>query len=75
MRIFAFILFAVSISAGAFACWGLFTASGQEQFDEMDGVIPLAAGVLCLAAFVGGALAARFRARRGRGFPVGPPGG
>lgn len=37
----------------AFGFWGTQTATGRHQFDEMDGIIPVAAGTLggfCLIA-------------------------
>jgi hypothetical protein len=39
-------LLAVSVGLGAFAYWGMFTHSGSSRFDEMDGIIPMAAGAV-----------------------------
>jgi len=29
-----------------FSYWGLFTSSGQKEFDEMDGIIPVFSGFI-----------------------------
>lgn len=47
----------LALLLGAFSYWGLFTGSGQRQFDEMDGLIPFYAGMLAIVAlllFAGG---------------------
>lgn len=51
MRNAALILFALAIACEAFAYWGLSTAPGRRAFDEMAGMIPVAAAVL--GAFLG----------------------
>ena len=64
MNTLAFILIIVAAVLGVFAWWGLATAGGRRQFDEMAGMIPffagVAAGVIGLAAMVVWAIA-RFR--------------
>lgn len=46
------LLLALAISCEAFAYWGLKTVAGRAAFDEMAGIIPLAAAPLgvCFAA-------------------------
>ena len=46
MRIIAIIMFVVAIPLGLFVLWGTTTAAGNARFDEMDGIIPLAAGAI-----------------------------
>lgn len=46
----AVVLFVLAIAFGAFAAWGLWTAAGRRCFDEMAGIIPLAALVLAIVA-------------------------
>lgn len=42
-------LFVVAaVPLGIFAWWGQYTPAGRRAFDEMDGLYPLAAGVLTL---------------------------
>jgi len=48
MRNTAIILVALALACEAFAYWGLNTISGRHAFDEMAGMIPLAAAVLGL---------------------------
>lgn len=67
MRLAAFALIVAALGCAAFAWWGVQTPAGRRAFDEMDGIIPLAAvplGILLLAA--GLALLWRHR-RRGTG--------
>lgn len=42
----------LALLLGAFCYWGLFTGSGQRQFDEMDGLIPFYAGILAIVALL-----------------------
>lgn len=42
------IMLIASALLGAFCWWGLYSAEGQRQFDEMAGMIPFAAGLLGL---------------------------
>jgi hypothetical protein len=44
MRILALITMAGGVACGAMAGWGMFTDAGRRHFDEMAGIIPLAAG-------------------------------
>ncbi len=46
MRRAALICLFLAMLLAGFAWWGLFTASGHRSFDEMDGMIPFAAGLL-----------------------------
>ena len=47
----------VSLTPCGFGLWGVLTDSGRRQFDEMAGIIPLAALVLgSLLALAGGGL-------------------
>lgn len=46
MRRAALICLCLAVPLAGFAYWGLFTADGSRRFDEMDGMIPFAAGVL-----------------------------
>ena len=43
MRTASLILFALALACEALAWWGLRTVGGQHAFDEMAGMIPLAA--------------------------------
>lgn len=45
MRIASLVLAFLSLACAAFAVWGLGTPSGRRVFDEMAGILPLAAGV------------------------------
>lgn len=36
----------LAISLASFSYWGLYTESGRHAYDEMDGIIPLAAAPL-----------------------------
>lgn len=62
MRVASLVLAALALVCEAFAWWGLSTASGRRAFDEMAGMIPLAAGVAG-AVFAVAALAVWWRAR------------
>lgn len=46
------VLLVLALLLGAFCYWGLFTGSGQRQFDEMDGLIPFYAGILAIVALL-----------------------
>lgn len=46
MRVLAIILFVAAIPLGIFGLWGTTTSAGNARFDEMDGIIPLAAGAI-----------------------------
>jgi hypothetical protein len=56
MRIAPLVFVGLALASEAFAWWGLTTTSGRRAFDEMAGMIPLAAGaigvVFALAALV-----------------------
>lgn len=54
MRTAGMLLFVAAAGLGSFSLWGLSAPEGRTRFDEMDGMIPLGAGVL---AFVFGLLA------------------
>jgi hypothetical protein len=43
MRSVALVLLLLAVACEAFAWWGMNTASGRAAFDEMAGIIPLAA--------------------------------
>jgi hypothetical protein len=45
MRTGPVVLAALALACESFAYWGLSTASGRRAFDEMAGMIPVAAGV------------------------------
>ena len=45
MRIIALVLLVLAIACETFAYWGMSTASGRRAFDEMAGMVPLAAAV------------------------------
>lgn len=51
MRRLALVLFLLALPLAAFGGWGLHTAAGRRAFDEMAGMLPLAAawGSLLLA--------------------------
>lgn len=72
MKLLALMLFLVAIAAAAFAFWGLITTSGRTRYDEMAGMIPMAAAVFSLGACAMGAIAVlrNKRNKRRRGFPV-----
>ena len=46
MRRAALICLCLALLLAGLAWWGLSTPSGRQRFDEMDGMIPVAAGVL-----------------------------
>jgi len=54
VRALALSLVAAAMACVAFAVWGLKTPAGRRAFDEMAGIIPMAAGLagvlLCVAA-------------------------
>ncbi|TCH96807.1 hypothetical protein EJV46_19740 [Roseococcus sp. SYP-B2431] len=60
----ALICLFLSVLLGSFAWWGLFTAAGNQAFDEMDGMIPFAAGVLGAFLAISAALAWGLSMRR-----------
>jgi hypothetical protein len=57
MHSVSLLLFALAVSCEAFAYWGLSTVPGRRAFDEMAGMIPLAAAVLGALLAVAGAFA------------------
>ena len=62
MRVVPLVFIGLAVACEAFACWGLTITSGRRTFDEMAGMIPLAAsGAGVLFAFV--ALVAWWRSR------------
>lgn len=42
------ILLVIEVCLLVFYYWGVYTASGRSHFDEMDGIIPWASGLLAL---------------------------
>lgn len=54
MRASIIILFALAVGCEVFAVWGVYTRAGRAAFDEMAGMLPMAAfplgAVLALAA-------------------------
>jgi hypothetical protein len=52
MKLFAILLALLSLAGLTFGWWGLETASGRRQFDEMAGMIPLFAGIASLVLLV-----------------------
>jgi hypothetical protein len=46
MRTLISILVISGLALMAFSYWGVETESGRRAYDEMDGIIPIAAGVL-----------------------------
>ncbi len=54
MRYFPQVLCAIGLLAIVFGYWGVNSVSGRRQFDEMAGVIPMAAGVLGTILVLGG---------------------
>jgi hypothetical protein len=65
MRIVFVTMFALAIGTGAFALWGLYTVRGRQSYDEMAGVVPLAAGLISIIAFIVGVVALALTARSG----------
>nr|WP_314074188.1 hypothetical protein [uncultured Roseococcus sp.] len=66
MRRTASICLFLAAALGAFAWWGLLTTEGSRRFDEMDGMIPFAAGVLSALLALGGVIAWAFSGMRRR---------
>ena len=70
MRLVAALLLVTAAALGVFAWWGQYTVEGRTQYDEMDGLYPLGAGLLAgfLVVVALGLLwlAARQRVRRQR---------
>jgi hypothetical protein len=48
MRQWAWSLMLAAVALGSFFYWGAFTLAGNRRFDEMDGIIPYAAGLLAV---------------------------
>lgn len=46
MRLVSLLFLSLAVVCGAFAYWGLHTVAGRRAFDEMAGMVPLAAGAL-----------------------------
>ena len=46
MRVAQLVFIGLAMACEAFAYWGLATTSGRQTFDEMAGMIPLAAGAV-----------------------------
>lgn len=65
-RVIVMLLIAIAAALIAFAWWGQYAAAGRRAFDEMDGLYPVAAGVLGVLLAVAAALAGRWAARAGR---------
>lgn len=71
MRTSIAILVGLGIALLAFGYWGLETESGRHAYDEMDGIIPAAAGMLGLCLLVAAlVLALIYRRRLKRGGEV-----
>lgn len=67
MKSTAGVLAVIGIILAAFGWWGVYTPAGMHRFDEMDGIIPAAAGFLglvLLAVAAALALLAWWRASR-----------
>jgi hypothetical protein len=62
-------LLAAGFAGAGFGWWGLFTPSGRRSFDEMDGIIPAASGLLGAGLIVVGIVLALFVVARGRQDP------
>lgn len=62
MRTIALILFLIGLACEAFAFWGLETRAGRRAFDEMAGMIPMAAAPVGLL-FVIAAMVIWWRSR------------
>jgi len=52
MRILSFVLLIGALACCTFAYWGLETPSGRQAYDEMAGMVPMAAGVAGVIFFV-----------------------
>ncbi len=63
MRSAGIVLVIVSLGLGAFCYWGMSTETGRRRFDEMAGMIPMAAGALAGLLLIVGAVLV-FIARR-----------
>lgn len=63
MRLSIVILCSLSIGCEAFAWWGLYTRAGRTAFDEMAGILPMAAFPLGIL-FALGALAVWYFSNR-----------
>jgi hypothetical protein len=70
MRLVAALLLVTAAALGVFAWWGQYTVEGRTQYDEMDGLYPLGAGllavILVIVALGFAWFGARQRARRQR---------
>jgi hypothetical protein len=65
MRRAALICLVLAVLLAGFAWWGMFTTGGNRTFDEMDGMIPFAAGVLSALLAIGAVITWGFsRTRR-----------
>lgn len=47
----AIVLAVIAIGLAVFGWWGVYTTAGNRRFDEMDGLIPLFAGVIAVVVF------------------------
>ena len=63
MRFLPLILCVIGILAILFSLWGTKTVQGRHTFDEMAGIIPLAAGALGVLLILAGAIWMIVRAR------------
>ena len=52
LRIVGWVLVVIAIPLAWFAWWGLFTAEGSRQYDEMDGMYPGLSGLGAVISFV-----------------------
>lgn len=69
MKRAAVLLAIAGLVLAAFGWWGVYTPAGMHRYDEMDGIIPAAAGflgIVLLAAAACVALLAWWRASRRR---------
>lgn len=57
MRLLPIPLLVLALVLGVFAYWGVYTRAGAARFDEMDGIIPVAAGAAAVLLLLGAALA------------------
>ena len=78
MKLLALILAVASLPLAYFAWWGTSTVAGRAKYDEMDGLIPMGAGLLAIVLIIASvvlATVARHRKMRKLGqekggFPV-----
>jgi len=64
LRILTASLACIGVLLLAFGYWGMETPAGQHRFDEMDGIIPFAAGVVGAVFFACAAILGLFGLRK-----------